>query len=54
MDDAEFRRRGPELALALAAPHVLDVFEVRLWTHDRSHDVLQAELPSAPAKLGSL
>ena len=30
MDEAEFRRRGPELALALAAPHVHDVFEVRL------------------------
>lgn len=54
MDEAEFRRRGPELALALAAPHVHDVFEVRLCTYDRSHNVLQAELPSAPAKPGSL
>ncbi|KAK9830879.1 hypothetical protein WJX81_001263 [Elliptochloris bilobata] len=30
MEDAEFRRRAPEVALALAAPHVRDVFEERL------------------------
>ena len=30
MDDAEYQRRAPEITLALAAPHVRDVFEVRL------------------------
>ena len=30
MDDADYLRRAPEIALALAAPHVRDVFEVRL------------------------
>ena len=30
MDDAEFQRRSPEITLALAGPHVRDVFEVWL------------------------
>jgi hypothetical protein len=28
MEDAQYQRRAPEIALALAAPHVRDVFEV--------------------------
>jgi hypothetical protein len=29
MEDAQYQRSAPEIALALAAPHVRDVFEVR-------------------------
>ncbi len=43
MEDAQYQRSAPEIALALAAPHVRDVFEVRATPRS-----------TAPPDLGSL